>query len=143
MTMAIRVMCTRAAARVQCRFDLDHARALPSGTRGRQARAVSLSQIRYFVTVAEEGHVGRAAQRLFVAQPAVSRQIRALEDELGTALFSRTPRGMALLPPGRVFLDHARAILAAVDHAAHAARAEAMAPAPPPPSTRAADVGGR
>ncbi len=83
---------------------------------------MSLSQIRYFVTVAEEGNVGRAAQRLYVAQPAVSRQIRALEDEIGTPLFSRTPRGMSLLPPGQVFLDHARAILAAVDHAANAAR---------------------
>ncbi len=84
---------------------------------------MSLSQLRYFVTVAEEGHVGRAAQRLFVAQPAVSRQIRALEDELGTPLFSRTPRGMSLLPPGQVFLQHARAILTAVDCAATAARA--------------------
>lgn len=89
---------------------------------------MSLSQIRYFVTVAEEGNVGRAAQRLYVAQPAVSRQIRALEDEVGTRLFSRTPRGMTLLPPGRVFLDHARAILAAVDDAADAARAEGVTP---------------
>lgn len=86
---------------------------------------MSLSQIRYFVTVAEEGNVGRAAQRLYVAQPAVSRQIRALEEELGTPLFSRTPRGMSLLPPGRVFLDHARGILSAIDHAAMATRAEA------------------
>lgn len=84
---------------------------------------MSLAQIRYFVAVAEEGHVGRAAQRLHVAQPPVSRQIRALEDELGTPLFVRTPRGMELLPPGSVFLDHARAILAAVDRAGDAARA--------------------
>ena len=85
---------------------------------------MSLSQIRYFVAVAEEGHVGRAAQRLHVAQPPVSRHIRALEDEIGAPLFTRTPRGMTLLPPGRVFLDHARAILAAVDGAVDAARAE-------------------
>jgi DNA-binding transcriptional LysR family regulator len=85
---------------------------------------VSLSQIRYFVTVAEEGNVGRASQRLYVAQPAISRQIRALEDEIGTPLFRRTTRGMTLLPPGRVFLDHARAILDAVDRAVDAARAE-------------------
>ena len=83
---------------------------------------MSLAQIRYFVTVAEEGNVGRAAQRLYVAQPAVSRQIRALEDELGTPLFARTTRGMALLPPGQVFLDHARAILAALDRAVDATR---------------------
>jgi DNA-binding transcriptional LysR family regulator len=83
---------------------------------------VSLAQIRYFVAVAEEGNVGRAAQRLRVAQPPVSRQIRALEDELGTPLFARTPRGMTLLPPGEAFLDHARAILAAVERAREAAR---------------------
>lgn len=69
--------------------------------------------------------MGRAAQRLHVAQPPVSRQIRALEGEIGAQLFERTPRGMTLLAPGRVFLDHARAILAAVDHAVVATRAEA------------------
>lgn len=95
---------------------------------------VSLSQIRYFVAVAEEGNVGRAAQRLRVAQPPVSRHIRALEDELGAQLFERTPRGMTLLPPGRVFLDHARVILAAVDRAVVATRAETepVATAGPP-----------
>ena len=89
---------------------------------------MSLSQIRYFVAVAEEANVGRAAQRLHVAQPPLSRQIRALEDEIGTPLFRRTPRGMTLLPPGRVFLDHARAILAAVDRAVDAARSEPGSP---------------
>jgi DNA-binding transcriptional LysR family regulator len=83
---------------------------------------VSLAQIRYFVAVAEEGHVGRAASRLRIAQPPVSRQIRALEHEIGTPLFMRTPRGMELLPSGRAFLDHARAILASVDRASDAAR---------------------
>lgn len=86
-------------------------------------RGVSLSQIRYFVAVAEEGHVGRAAQRLHVAQPALSRQIRALEDEIGTPLFARTPRGMTPLPPGQTFLDHARGILSAVDRAVLATQA--------------------
>lgn len=92
---------------------------------------MSLSQIRYFVAVAEEGNVGRAAQRLHVAQPPVSRQIRALEHEIGTPLFERTPRGMSLLPPGRVFLAHAREVLAAVDRAVVATRAE-NAPRPKP-----------
>jgi DNA-binding transcriptional LysR family regulator len=78
---------------------------------------VSLSQIQYFVAVAEEGHVGRAARGLRIAQPAVSRQIRRLEDELGTALFVRTPRGMKLSSPGELFLKHARAILGAVSAA--------------------------
>jgi DNA-binding transcriptional LysR family regulator len=101
--------------------------------------AVSLSQIRYFVAVAEEGNVGRAAQRLHVAQPPVSRQIRALEDEIGTQLFARTPRGMTLLPPGRVFLDHARAILAAVDRAVVAVRTANESPPEPPSPTSVVD----
>jgi DNA-binding transcriptional LysR family regulator len=78
---------------------------------------VSLAQIRYFVVVAEEGHMGRAAQRLHVSQPPLTRSIRSLEDELGTPLFQRTPRGMRLLPAGSTFLAHARRILGEVDAA--------------------------
>ena len=83
---------------------------------------MSLAQIRYFVAVAEEGNVSNAAVKLRVAQPPLSRQIRALEDELGTPLFRRTPRGMSLLPTGETFLDHARKILNAVDAAAASVR---------------------
>lgn len=86
---------------------------------------MSLSQIRYFVAVAEEGNVSRAAERLRLAQPPLSRQIRALEDELGTPLFQRTPRGMTLLPPGETFLRHARAILEEVDRARDAVTSRA------------------
>ena len=84
---------------------------------------MSLSQIRYFVAVAEEGTVSRAAQKLRVAQPAVSRQIRALEDELGATLFHRVPAGMRLSPEGEVFFEHGLDILARVDGAALAVRA--------------------
>jgi DNA-binding transcriptional LysR family regulator len=84
---------------------------------------VSLAQIEYFLRVAEEGHVGRAAKRLRVAQPAVSRQIKNLEDELGSRLFVRTPRGMTLSEPGAVFLEHAKKILASVSAAESAVRA--------------------
>jgi hypothetical protein len=108
----------QAPGRVQYRFDLARlARACCS----RNDRRVSLAQIRYFVAVAEERNVGRAAARLHVAQPPVSRQIRALESEIGTPLFQRTARGMDLLPAGEAFLDHARLILAAVDQARDAA----------------------
>ena len=93
-------------------------------------RGVSLAQIEYFVVVAEEGHVGRAAQRLHVAQPAISRQIRKLEDELRAPLFLRTSRGMRLSDAGTVFLGHAREILAGVE----AARGAVQQAAPPSPT---------
>ena len=83
---------------------------------------MSLAQIEYFVAVAREGHVGRASRSLRIAQPAVSRQIRRLEGELGAALFHRTPRGMKLSGAGEIFLEHARAILARVRAAQDAVR---------------------
>jgi DNA-binding transcriptional LysR family regulator len=78
---------------------------------------MSLDQLRYFVAVADTGTVHAAARWLHVSQPPVSRQIRALEDELGVDLFARGPRGMRLLPAGQVLLERARQILAALDDA--------------------------
>lgn len=83
---------------------------------------MSLDQIRAFVTVAEEGSVRRAAQRLHLTQPPVSRQIASLEDELGARLFERVPAGMRLAPAGAAFLAHARRILDDVEAARRAVR---------------------
>src|SRR5882762_411329 len=78
---------------------------------------MELRHLRYFVGVAEEQHFGRAAARLHVAQPALSRQIQDLERELGFLLFDRLPRGVRLNAAGKLFLSDARRILRDVDEA--------------------------
>ena len=78
---------------------------------------MELRHLRYFVGVGEEQHFGRAAERLRVAQPALSRQIQDLEKELGFALFDRLSRGVRLNEAGKLFLTDVRRILQDVDEA--------------------------
>jgi DNA-binding transcriptional LysR family regulator len=86
---------------------------------------MELRHLRYFVAVAEEEHYGRAAGRLHLAQPALSRQIQDLEAEIGFKLFDRLSRGVKISAAGRVFLEDARRILHEVNEAT--ARAKRVA----------------
>ncbi|WP_031110108.1 LysR family transcriptional regulator, partial [Streptomyces sp. NRRL S-146] len=94
---------------------------------------VHLRELRYFVAVAEELHFTRAAERLYVSQPALSKQIRALERQVGVELFRRDRHGVALTDAGTALLPHARGVLdaweegaAAVDAAKSAQRSTRM-----------------
>ncbi len=84
---------------------------------------MELRQLRSFVAVAEELHFRRAAERLHLAQPSVSQQVRTLEAELGVLLFERNRRGTTLTVAGEALLEEAREVLAHADQAAAAARA--------------------
>lgn len=86
---------------------------------------MELRHLRYFVAVAEAENVTHAAAKLGIAQPAISRQIRDLEDELGLALLERSAKAVRLTEAGRVFLDEARAVLQRADAAVAAVRAVA------------------
>ena len=83
---------------------------------------MELRHLRYFVAVAREGHITRAAEKLNIQQPPLSQQIKALEEEIEAPLFVRHPRGVALTDAGRSFLADAEAVLAAVDRAVQRAR---------------------
>jgi DNA-binding transcriptional LysR family regulator len=78
---------------------------------------LDLRRLRYFVAVAEELHFGRAAARLYITQPVLSRQIRLLEQELGTKLLERSPRNVTLTVPGQQLLEDGRMLLAAAEAA--------------------------
>ena len=83
---------------------------------------MELRHLRYFVVTGELEHFGQAAERLNIVQPALSKQIRELEEEVGTLLFERLPRGVRLTAAGREFLAHARDILSKVPIATERAR---------------------
>jgi DNA-binding transcriptional LysR family regulator len=88
---------------------------------------MNLRQLRYFVEVARSGHYGQAARTLAVAQPAVSRAIQALEEELGVVLFERLPRGVRLSPAGQRYRSEIEKILADLVYAAKIAKGESNA----------------
>jgi DNA-binding transcriptional LysR family regulator len=91
--------------------------------------AIELRHLRYLIAAAESGQLTRAAARLHLAQPALSQSILHVEQEIGTPLFDRHPRGVTLTPAGQVFLEHARAAVASSEAAITAARQTARATA--------------
>ncbi len=87
---------------------------------------MELRHFRYFVAVAEEENVSRAALKLHVSQPGLSRQIHDLEEEIGFQLFARSAKALRLTDAGRAFLEQARAVLRRAEEAVQAARAVAQ-----------------
>ena len=83
---------------------------------------MELRHLRYFVAVGEEEHFGRAAERLHVVQPALTRQVRQLEEEMGFALFERLKRGVRLTEAGKSFLEETRRLLADLGRSVDQAR---------------------
>src|SRR2546421_7779779 len=81
--------------------------------------------LRYFTAVAEEGHLTRAARRLFVSQPALTKQIKQLESQLEVTLFTRSRAGMALTEPGQALADRTSLLLADWDEAVRETRSNA------------------
>jgi DNA-binding transcriptional LysR family regulator len=94
----------------------------PNQQRGALRRGLQLNQLRSFIAVAKLGHLTRAAETLHLSQPALSGQIKALEEHFGVSLFQRMSSGMALTPSGRRLLPHAEGIIGAVAQLGHAAQ---------------------
>jgi DNA-binding transcriptional LysR family regulator len=89
---------------------------------GKRIAAIELRHLRYFVAIAEEGSVTRAAERLGIAQPPLSQQLRALEEEVGAPLLVRSFRGVHVTEAGQILLDGARKILNQVEETLAATR---------------------
>src|SRR5205085_10272385 len=94
---------------------------------GRSKKAMELRSIEYFVRIADEGSITGAAEKLGVAQPALTRRIKLLEEELGAQLLTRLPRGVRLTSAGRDFLEHARKVMVEVSRARDQVRGDARA----------------
>src|SRR6201994_236252 len=113
---------TGGQSNVAANFQHPDVRCSPPDRAARSAAHLSeadmeLPPLRYFVAIAEERNFTRAAERLWVAQPGLSTQIRRLEAELGVQLFDRHTRGVDLTDAGQLFLERARAALSAADAA--------------------------
>ena len=105
-----------------------HACLLSFGKTPLSVPSMELRSIQYFVQVADEGSITRTADKIGIAQPALTRHIKQLEAELGTQLLTRLPRGVRLTTAGRDFLDHARAIILEVTRASEHVRNKTRAP---------------
>jgi LysR family nitrogen assimilation transcriptional regulator len=90
---------------------------------------MELRSLKYFVTIAELGNISGAATRLGIAQPALTRHVKQLEEELSTTLLNRLARGVQLTASGREFLDYANRILAEVAQAKHEITGQGLKPA--------------
>ena len=88
---------------------------------------MELRQLRYFVAVAETGNISRAAQKIFLTQPALSRQIKALEDEIGQCLLERQAHSIRLTPVGEALMREARELLHRADEMVKRVRAAGQA----------------
>jgi DNA-binding transcriptional LysR family regulator len=87
-----------------------------SGSVGAAPQGVELRHLRYFVAVADAGTFTQAAERMYIAQPTLSQQVRRLEEMVGTLLFRRRREGVRLTEAGMVLLEESRAVLSAIDH---------------------------
>lgn len=99
---------------------------------------MELRQLRHFVAVAEDGNISRAAKKVFLSQPALSRQIKALEDEIGQCLLERQAHSIRLTPVGETMLREARNLLQQADQVLERVRSSGrgLRPRwPPAPST--------
>src|SRR6201999_3760518 len=106
-------------------IDMEQARLEPDGptrVNGEVSADIELRHMRYFVALADAGSFTHAAERMFIAQPTLSQQIRRLEEIVGAQLLQRSREGLELTSAGAVLLDASRTVLSLVDHEVHRTR---------------------